>query len=413
VRIAIVGSGISGLGCAHLLGPHHDVTVFEASTRLGGHTNTVLVDDPVAGRLGIDTGFIVHNDHNYPNLVRLFDELGVETQPSEMSFGVHDRSTGFAYRASGPNTLLASRRNALRADWWRMLVDIPRFWRSAKQVLAVGDRSLTLDEFLAEGGYSQAFIDLHLIPMGSSIWSADPTRFGEFPAVSLFGFLDNHGLLGLRNRPKWRTVVGGSQRYIDEIVARFSGTIRGNAPVTSVIRSDDGVEVTANGVTERFDRVVLACHTDQALDLLADASPDEKEMLGSIAYQPNLATLHTDETVLPPTRRAWSAWNFEIVEGADEATLTYDLTALQRLPGSRRYLVSLNLDDRIDPETVIARFNYAHPVFDAAAIEAQRRLPEIDGNGGVHFAGAWAGHGFHEDGFVSAIEACRRIGVSW
>jgi predicted NAD/FAD-binding protein len=294
-----------------------------------------------------------------------------------------------------------------------MLVDIPRFWRDARQVLADGDTSVTLAEFLDEQGYSQALVDLHLIPMGASIWSADPTRFAEFPAVSLFGFLDNHGLLGLRDRPKWRTVVGGSQRYIDAITARFDGTIVTNAQVTSVLRADGGVEVTARGVTERFDKVVLACHTDQTLELLADATPDEKDVLGSIDYQPNFATLHTDTSVMAPQRRAWSAWNYEIVEDSEEATLTYDLTTLQRLPGSRRYLVSLNLDDRIDPSKVIDRFRYAHPVFDHDAIEAQRRLPEIDGVDGVHFAGAWAGHGFHEDGFTSAVATCARMGVTW
>jgi predicted NAD/FAD-binding protein len=411
--VAIIGSGIAGLGAAHVLDPHRDVTLFEAADRLGGHANTVVVDDPDVGPLAIDTGFIVHNDRNYPNLVRLFDELGVERQDSEMSFGVHDPVSGLSYRATNPSTLFADRRNLVNGRYWRMLAEIPRFWFDARRALANGDRELTLDEFIARQGYSRELVEWHLVPMGAAIWSADPMTFGAFPAVSLFTFLANHGLLGLGDRPRWKTVVGGSRRYVDALADRLRGEVRHSSPVTSVARVDGGVEVTSRYGTERFDDVVLACHTDQALEILADASPDEKEILGSIAYQPNLATLHTDVSVLPPSERAQAAWNYEVHRGATAPTVTYDLTRLQRLSGSRRYLLSLNIDDRIDPAMVLRHFEYAHPVFDRAALDAQHRLGEINGDGGVHFAGAWAGHGFHEDGLRAALNVCESMGVRW
>jgi predicted NAD/FAD-binding protein len=413
VRIAVIGSGVAGLTCAHVLGPRHDVVLYEADARLGGHANTVEIEDPAAGALGVDTGFIVHNDRNYPNLVRLFAELGVATQPSEMSFCVHDPAIGFSYRATNPNTLLADRRNVLRRDLWQMLWDIRRFWRDARVVLEGGDETTTLAAFLDNGSYSRPFVDLHLIPMGAAVWSADPSRFGEFPARSLFRFLDNHGLLGVRDRPRWRTVIGGSRTYVDAVAVHFTGTIHLDEPVRSVRRDGNGgAEVTSPRGTERFDHVILASHTDQSLAMLIDATP-EKDILGAIDYQPNRATLHTDTGVLSPQRRAWAAWNYRREPGATVASVTYDLTCLQRLPGSRRYLVSLNMDDLIDPSTVLRSFDYTHPVFDLAAMDAQRRLPDVNGARGVSFCGAWAGYGFHEDGMVSALDVCRRLGVNW
>ena len=339
-RIAIVGSGIAGLTCAHVLGPHHDVVLYEAAPRLGGHANTVDVEDPGTGRIQIDTGFIVHNDRNYPNLVRLLDELGVPTIDTEMSFGVVDRDPGsptfgLAYRATNPNTIFADRRNLLRPAMWRMLRDIPRFHRVARAFLADGDDETTLGELLAAHRFSHELVELHLLPMGAAVWSADPTRFAEFPARTLFRFLANHGLLGIGDRPQWRTIRGGSRVYVDAIAARFAGEIRLAAPVTSVRRTGAGVEVTANGVVDRFDRLILATHSDQALAVLADPTPVEQKVLGAVAYQPNRATLHTDTSLLPPQRRAWSAWNYER-RGPEQraATLTYDMTTLQHLPGS-------------------------------------------------------------------------------
>lgn len=429
MRIAIVGSGVAGLSCAHVLGPHHEVTLFEAETRLGGHANTVTVQDPEAGPIGVDAGFIVHNDRNYPHLTRLFAELAVPVRDTEMSFAVTDRDfngTGsvFTYRATNLRTLFADRRNLVRPAMMRMLVDIVRFHRDANHLLDRHgadpdsvDEDQSLAEFLDQGRYSPTFVDLHLVPMGASVWSADPTTFDTFPVVSLFGFLRNHGLLGFRDRPQWRTVVGGSRTYVDALAERFPGTIRLATSVVGVHRVEEGVAVVTATGTEHFDRVVLACHSDQALRLLDDATVDEKDVLGAIAYQPNTATLHTDTTVLSPAPAAWAAWNYERplrgADPADRATLTYDLTALQKLPGSRRYLVSLNSDHRIDPDTVLATFDYAHPIFDGAAIGAQRRFADIDGVDGVHFCGAYWGHGFHEDGIASALRVCERLGVTW
>jgi predicted NAD/FAD-binding protein len=416
----VVGSGIAGLACAHLLDPHHDIVLFEADSRLGGHTNTIEVTDPHAGRLGVDTGFIVHNDRNYPNLTRLFDDLGVATIDTEMSFAVTDRGTGLTYRATNLDTLLADRRNILDRRLWRMLADIARFHRGGHRFLRDPDPSLTLARFLEQGRYSDAFVDLYLVPMGASIWSADPTTFDQYPAATYLRFLDNHGLLSFGDRPQWRTVAGGSRRYVDAIVERFTGQIRLSAPATAIRRTEDGVELTHPDGTDSFDQVILACHSDQALSALEDPSREEKEVLGAIRFQPNRATLHTDTLVLPPRRKAWAAWNYDrqapTPDGhrhQDRAVLTYDLTTLQRLPGSRRYLVSLNADEQIEPSSVLASFDYSHPVFDRAAVEAQGRLDEINGQRDTWFCGAWTRYGFHEDGMASAVAVSRRLGATW
>ena len=417
-RIAVIGSGIAGLACAHELGPDHDVVLFEASSRLGGHANTVDVHDRDAGRLAVDTGFIVHNDRNYPNLVRLFEELGVPTVDTEMSFGVTDRdpdspTTGFTYRATSPNTLFADRRNLVRPAMWRMLRDIVRFYRQASEFLDDGDDVTTLDEFVARHGYGREFTELHLIPMGASVWSADPTAFGAFPARSLFTFLRHHGLLGVGDRPRWRTIVGGSRVYVDAIAACFPGTIRTSTPVKRLERPalvGGGPTVVTEHGRDTFDRVIVATHSDQALRMLAEPSDIQRDVLGAISFQPNRAVLHTDTTLLSPRRRAWAAWNYDRhSDDQDAATLTYDMTALQHLPGAERYLVSLNSTAQIDPDRVIDTFDYSHPVFDGPAIRAQQRFDEIDGVDGFHFCGAWWGYGFHEDGIASGRRVCERI----
>ncbi len=442
MRIAVVGSGIAGLSCAHILGPHHDVVLFEALDRLGGHANTVDVLDDAAGTLGIDTGFIVHNDRNYPLLSRLFAELEVASIDTEMSFGVSDNDPdsptfGLSYRATNLSTLFADRSTLRHRTMWRLLADVARFYRHANRFLTTGalpreappehpdaNDHVSTRSFLDRGGYGREFIDLHLIPMGASVWSADPTSFDEFPAKSLLRFLANHGLLGVGRRPQWRTVIGGSRQYVDAVADAFDGDIRLASPVTSVSRLDHGCVVRSqqpNGtgeMSERFDRVVLACHTDQSLDLLVDASVREKELLGAIRYQPNRATLHTDTSVLPANGRARAAWNYDrrghhADHAGHLASLTYDLTTLQQLNGAERYLVTLNSDEIIDPQRIIRSFDYAHPIFDGPAIEAQRRLPDIDGVNGVNFCGAWRSYGFHEDGIASAVATCEQIGIRW
>ncbi|MDH5521294.1 MAG: FAD-dependent oxidoreductase, partial [Acidimicrobiia bacterium] len=312
MRLAVVGSGIAGLACAHILGPNHEVVLYEARNRLGGHSNTVVVDDPNLGPTGIDTGFIVHNDRNYPNLLRLFDELGVETVDSEMSFAVHDPEADFYYRATNLNTLFAQRRRLVDPSMWMMLADIVRFHRSGRRMLREVDEGenrwddLTIGDLLDQGRYRADFVDRHLIPMGAAVWSTPPGRFRDFPAISLLRFLDNHGLLSIGDRPQWRTVAGGSRHYVSAIEQRFSGSIRRDRPVLAVTPSDCGVDVVDEGGRERFDQVILACHSDQSLEMVADSSPELAELLAAIRYQPNRATLHTDVGVLPPRPRSWA-----------------------------------------------------------------------------------------------------------
>ncbi|HEX7444534.1 MAG TPA: FAD-dependent oxidoreductase, partial [Acidimicrobiales bacterium] len=381
MKVAIVGTGISGLVCAHLLHRYHDITVFEANGYIGGHTNTVRVDlDDETHQ--VDTGFIVHNERNYPNFVRLMDQLGVATQPSEMSFSVSDPGIGLEYRGTNLNTLYAQRANLAKPWFHRMLADIIRFNRSARRLLTSegqgfggGAAGISLDEFLARGHYSPAFVDRFLIPLGASIWSADPETFTRFPAAAYARFMDNHGLLELAGMPQWRTVTGGSQRYVEAIVAPMADRVRLNSPVRKIVRRHDGeggIEIELMSPTyglEQFDRVVLACHSDQALRLLSDAGPSEHEVLGAIRYQPNVATLHTDERFLPRTPRARASWNYHLGSGDDRAaTLTYWMNNLQAIDSRHQLLVTLNRHDDVDPDAVIGRYAYDHPVFDGPAM---------------------------------------------
>jgi uncharacterized protein len=421
MRIAIVGTGISGLVCAHRLAPHHELTIFEADDRLGGHTNTVRVDlDDETHH--VDTGFIVHNDRNYPELVALLEELGVTTQPSTMSFSVSEPTSGLEYRGTNLNTVFAQRSNLARPWFLRMLADIVRFNRAARRLLADADAGSgsgaaapdgpSLQEFLVAGRYSRAFVDRFLVPLGASIWSADPESFTRFPAVAYARFMDNHGLLHLRGMPQWRTITGGSQRYVQALCAPLADRIRLHSPVVKVVRRpDDTVELVSAGQgPEVFDRVILATHSDQALGILADPTPSERDILGAIRYQPNVATLHTDERFLPRNRRARAAWNYHLgaIDGP-AATLTYWMNELQSLESRHQLLVTLNCDERIDPDRRLGRYEYAHPVFDAAAMAAQRRRPEIQGRRGTYFAGAYWEYGFHEDGVRSALDVCRHL----
>jgi predicted NAD/FAD-binding protein len=406
MRIAIVGTGISGLVCAHLLDPEHDVTVFEAGSWIGGHT---------------DTGFIVFNERNYPNFIRLLDRLDVASQPSEMSFSVSSELSGVEYRGTNLNTLYAQRTNLLKPSFGRMLVDILRFNRRARRLVADGgDDAVSLADFIDEGGYSPRFRDEFLVPLGASIWSADPETFLEFPAAAYCRFMDNHGLLELRGLPTWRTVTGGSQQYVKALTARLRKPVRTNAAVTKVVRTVDpdrplgtAVEViTATHGPETFDAVILAGHSDQSLELLGDPTTAERDILGAIGYQPNLVTLHTDSRLLPQEPRARASWNYHLGAGSGrEATLTYWMNNLQSIDSSHDFLVTLNRAEEIDRTTVLAEFEYDHPVFDAAAMAAQRRRTEIQGDRGTFFAGAYWGYGFHEDGVVSALDVCRHFGT--
>ena len=390
MKIAVIGTGIAGNVAARELCREHDVTVFEAGDHVGGHTHTHTIDDN--GRsLAIDTGFIVFNDWTYPNFIALLDELGVSSQPSEMSFGVKCERTGLEYKGHTLNTLFAQRRNLLRPSFHRMLRDIVRFNREARSLLETGDDSLTLGDYLHGNHYSIAFIDYYIIPMGAAIWSAEPRRMLSFPATCFARFFANHGLLNIRNRPQWRVIRGGSRNYVDKLTAPFRQQIRLNTPVTGITRRATHVEVSsARYGMERFDHVFIACHSDQALAMLRDASPLEREVLGAIPYQHNDVVLHTDTSLLPRRRLAWSAWNYHRLAGDNAAVaVTYNMNLLQGLSTQQTYLVTLNNSAAINPDKIIKRLSYDHPVFTQDGIAAQQRQGEINGVRRSYFCGAY------------------------
>lgn len=410
-RLAIVGTGISGLVAAHLLARRHDVTVFEAGDHVGGHTNTIDVEHD--GRTwAIDTGFIVFNDRTYPNFTALLGQLEVRSQPSSMSFSVQCERSGLEYAGASLNTLFAQRRNLLRPAFYRMLRDILRFNRRAPELLHDPDDELTLGVYLQREGYSRGFIDHYIVPMGAAIWSAEPASMLEFPAVWFVRFFHNHGMLSIDDRPTWRVIAGGSRNYVTPLIAPFRDRIRLGAAVRSVHRSDDHVVVRTRDDSETFDGVVLATHSDQALRLLEAPSPAEREILGAIPYQRNEAVLHTDQSLLPRRRRAWAAWNYHVRWAASgPAAITYNANILQGLDAPVQFCVTLNHGARIDPRRVLRRIVYHHPVFTRAGVAAQRRHAEISGQQRTWYCGAYWGNGFHEDGVRSALAVTRDFGI--
>jgi uncharacterized protein len=410
MRIAVIGAGISGNVVAYLLHGPHEVDVFEASDHVGGHANTV--EFRVNGHEGLaDTGFMVFNDRTYPNFIRLLGSLRIASQPSDMSFSVACVRTGLEYQGSSLTGLFAQTRNLFRPRFHRMLLDILRFNRSAARAAESGelDDGRTVGEFLQPLRLGSEFREHYLIPMVAAIWSARPDSILEFPARFLLGFLRNHGLLQLRARPLWKTVSGGACRYVQRLTGPFRDRIRVRCPVEAVRRMPDQVEVrTARGEVEHFDQVVLATHADQALAILADATPAEREVLGAFPYQSNEAVLHTDLRLLPNARRAWASWNYHLAGGDMPAvSVTYDLTRLQRLDTPSPLLLTLNGSDRIAPEYVLQRMRYEHPAYCRASIQAQRRFGEINGVQRTFFCGAYWGYGFHEDGVNSALAVAR------
>jgi predicted NAD/FAD-binding protein len=396
MKIAIVGSGISGLGAAYALSPTHDVHVFERDHRAGGHANTVVHD-----RLALDTGFLVHNERNYPLLTRLFRELGVETNESDMSFSVSCSGCGLEYSGRRP---FAQPANAARPAYLALLWEIGRWLRTARSE----DESQSLGDYLDEHRYSQRFRSHFLVPLTSALWSTAPGRALEFPAAYAIRFFANHGMLGVR-RFRWRTVIGGSRRYVDAIAARLGDRLRLGEDVRSVRRSTDGVEIRLADRVERFAHLVLATHADQALALLEDPSADERRVLGGFAYTTNEAILHTDGSFLPRTPRARASWNYRL---GDEGrpTITYHLNRLQALEAERDYCLTLNED--VPEEHVLERFTYEHPLYTVETLRVRGELPRLAG-GRTHYAGAYFGNGFHEDGLASGVAAARALGVEW
>jgi uncharacterized protein len=413
MKIAIIGSGISGLACAHYLNPDHEVHVLERAARIGGHTATV--DVALGGRrFAVDTGFIVFNERTYPHFIELMDELGVSSKRTQMSFSLSDRESGLEYAGTSFNTLFAQRRNLLSPRYLGMLRDIVRFNRQSVIDLEAGliAPDQTLGEYLREKAYGRAFIDDYLVPMGAAIWSADVASMLEFPLQFFVRFFRNHGLLDLKDRPHWRVIEGGSREYLKPLVDAFADNVRTSVEIDTVQRLERGAQIRyRNGKDEYFDAVVFACHSDEALALLSDPSPQERDILGAIPYQDNEVILHTDTRLLPANRRTWSSWNYLKKPGSDRATLTYNMNILQGFDAPETFCVTLNDRDAINPHKILGEFNYAHPVFTLPGIAAQERWEEING-GSTWFCGAYWRNGFHEDGVYSARRVARSVSAS-
>jgi predicted NAD/FAD-binding protein len=412
-RIAIVGTGIAGMTAAYLLARRHQLVVFEANDYIGGHSHTVQLLEGEQ-TLGLDTGFIVFNRRTYPNFCRLLAQLEVSTSPSDMSFSFRNEGTNLEYAAPGARRLFAQPSNLLRPRFWRMLHQILRFYRQAPRLLTAAEEEedLDLDTYLRREGYDDAFAEDHLFPMAASIWSGSRRELGNFPARTFVSFFQNHGLLSLRGRPRWRTITGGSVRYVEKLVASFRSSVRLQTPVIGVKRDDTGAVVTTPSLPpERFDKVVLACHADQALALLEDPTPMEKEILGAFTYAANDLVLHSDATLMPRRKAAWSSWNYHrIADDQARVAVTYHLNRLQRLPSRTPFLVTLNRTEAVEPGHIHANFTYHHPQYDGRAVAFQTRHDELNGQNHTYYCGAYWGYGFHEDGVVSALRVASRFG---
>ena len=420
-RLAIIGTGIAGLGCAHFLQRDFDLTLFEAADYIGGHTNTVTAREPGTGRtVPIDTGFMVFNHATYPLLTRLFRELGVATKKTDMSFSVRHGDSGLEFCGSSLNHLFAQRKNLFRPRFYRMLFAINRFNQEAVAALADPASPVfteTLGDYVKRRGYGTDFFDLYLVPMSSAVWSTPPEKMLAFPAAALLRFFHNHGFLGLSTQHQWWTVEGGAKSYIAPLTAPFAEKIRLNSAASGVIRTPRGVTVTtSSGTAHTFEKVIIACHGDQALRLLQNPTDAEHRLLSAFHYQPNTATLHTDASVMPRTRLAWSAWNYEIARdsaGAVSTATHYWMNKLQGVSDRENYFVTINRPESIDPAKVLKRIAYDHPLFSLAATAAQAELPALNqaalGTTETFYAGAWQRHGFHEDGLHSAHRLAAQI----
>jgi predicted NAD/FAD-binding protein len=416
MRIAIIGGGISGNLTARLLCEEHEVHLFEANDYAGGHTNTVEIS-AFGQTYRVDTGFMVFNERTYPNFCRMLRLFGVESRPSDMSLSVMCRESGFEYQGSSLNGLFAQRKNLVSAGFYRMLWDILRFNRVSIQSLEAGELNdgMTVGEFLRRKGFRDDFVWRYLVPMSAAIWSAPPGQVLEFPAQFMIGFFRNHGLLQLWGRPQWRTITGGAQKYVRPLLSRLGKRLNLSCRVTRVTRSSDQVLVeTERGAAGAFEHVVFASHADQTLKILADATPAEREVLGSFPYQTNDVVLHLDTSVLPKSRRAWASWNAAVSRRSETAaTVTYDLSRLQGHDSPSPILLTLNCRDRIDPTRVLERMTYEHPAYSRESARAQLRHAAISGVGRTHFCGAYWGYGFHEDGVKSALAVAAHFGKSF
>ena len=412
MRIAVIGSGVSGLGAAYAMRNHHDIEVFEQDARAGGHTNTIALE--LGERvLSVDTGFIVHNEPNYPNLVRLFGELGVQTQPSEMSFSVSCSGCGLEYSGGRP---FAQPRNTTRPRHYRLLWDIGRFLRTAERALNAGRlEGLTLDDYVRGESFSRHFRDHFLVPLTAALWSTSPEQSADFPIAHAVRFFAHHGMLGFR-RHTWRTVAGGARTYVDAMLERL-GDVHLARPVKRIDRTPHGAQVvTHDDVTHEFDAVVLATHADTSLSLLADPSTEETRLLGAFPYTRNEAVLHTDQSLLPRKRAARASWNYQLADcdsRSTRPTMTYYMNRLQRLSEEHDYCVTVNQTSEIAESRVLDRITYEHPRFTEEGLRAQTQLDGIQGERHTYFCGAWQGFGFHEDGLASGLRVAAALGASW
>lgn len=412
LKIAVIGSGVAGLTATHILQRKHKVTLFEKEWQMGGHTHTEIIPSGPDEGTPVDTGFIVMNHRNYPLFTQLLEQLGVDLQESDMSFGYHDLPSNLQYCGNGLDGLFAQRKNMFDPSFLKMVADISRFFRFAEKDLASPSfPDETLRVYLTRRGLGEAFINHHLIPMGSAIWSTPCEEMMRFPAQSFLQFFQNHGLLSVKNRPQWKTVVGGSQTYIDRMLASWSDNvhIRLRTPPSAIRRVNNGVEVSIpDGTKELFDHVIIATHADQAFKLLDDPSEEETQSLGCWEYNKSRTILHTDESVMPPLRKIWSSWNFRRIEG-DKTCLTYDMNRLQNLQTKQHYFVSLNLPH--DPEGIIREYRYEHPMFTKQALFMRPKLYELNGVRNTWFVGSYFGNGFHEDAVRSAVKVAERFGI--
>lgn len=413
MKIAIIGSGISGLVCAHLLAPQHEITLFEANDYLGGHTATKTVS--LQGQeWKIDTGFIVFNDRTYPNFQKLLHRLGIPYQPTEMSFSVSNETTELVYNGHSISTLFAQTRNWFNPRFYSLLSEILAFNKRCKQYAEQGIPDLTLGEFLQQQSFSRYFAENYILPMGAAIWSASLGEIEAFPLSFFIQFFNNHGLLNVNDRPQWYTLTGGSQSYIPYLLKDRAVTIRLNTPVQGIQRTEQGVQISSQKRMETFDEVILACHSDQALSLLSDANLLEREVLGAIPYRLNEVVLHHDERLLPAIKKARASWNYHLSGATDKpASVTYSMNILQCLPkNAPEFCVTLNNTSRIDPHKILGQYAYSHPVYSQKMVAAQARRAQICGQQHTHFCGAYWYNGFHEDGVRSALDVCQRFGVT-
>lgn len=411
--LAIVGTGIAGLGCAHFLRQHFALTLYEKDAHIGGHANTAVVAED-GGEVPIDTGFMTFNHVTYPNLTRLFRQLDVATQPSSMSFSVQHRPNGLEFCGSSLNHLFGQRRNLFNPGFWKMLLAIRRFNQEAVRSLDSAVEGQSLGEYLEEHRYGDHFRDYYLMPMSCAVWSAPPDHMLQFPATTLLRFFHNHGFLGLHTQHPWQTVSGGAHRYVERLTAPFRDRIHLRRAVRQIRRQDHRVYVTDDsGHTQSYDRVILACHADQALSMLADADGQERALLGEFKYQPNVALLHTDDAVMPDTRRCWSSWNYRVAQhpsGRPAASTVYWINRLQQPRTRHNYFVSINGEDALQPHKILRRIDYEHPLFNLGAIRAQRQLPALNRRPSrVYFCGSYFRYGFHEDALSSALDLSREL----